>query len=70
MLIYIFCFYPRLEGEITSISDSFTSNFFSGNMVIAVLFHIGVILVDRYIYLECTSNIISVDSGSSNEDNK
>ena len=60
ILIYIFCFYPRLEGDATDISDSFTSNYFSGRMVIAMLFHIGVILLDRYIYLECTSSIVAV----------
>ena len=59
ILIYLFCFFTKLDGEANNITQSFSSNFFSGNMVIAVLFHIVIIFIDRYLYLEGTSKAVS-----------
>lgn len=55
ILIYIFCFYTKINKESQDIATSFRANSFSGSMVVAILTHIFIMLFDRYLYVERTT---------------
>lgn len=58
ILIFIMCFYTKMDGEYTNISDSFTSSTFSGYLVLAILVHILIMIADKYLYLARSSSAI------------
>lgn len=71
ILIYIFCFYTKMNKESQDIATSFRANSFSGSMVIAILIQIFIMMFDRYLYVERTTiDVIHVQnftrSGSTN----
>jgi hypothetical protein len=71
ILIYIFCFYTKMNKESQDIATSFRANSFSGSMVIAILIQIFIMMFDRYLYVERTTvDVIHVQnftrSGSAN----
>ena len=52
ILVFLIPFFTRMEKAYTSDStDDFTTNQFSGTMVIAVFIQIGIIICDRFLYL-------------------
>jgi len=52
IIIYLIPFFTRIErAYINKTSDDFTTNQFSGTMVIAVFIQITIIIIDRYLYL-------------------
>ncbi|CAG9318296.1 PIEZO2_5 [Blepharisma stoltei] len=62
ILIYLFCFFSKMSGDSQNISNSFQANQFPGHMVIALIFHIFVMLMERYLYLERTSQTAQLES--------
>mmetsp|Transcript_10701 Transcript_10701/g.20818 ORF Transcript_10701/g.20818 Transcript_10701/m.20818 type:complete len:2184 (+) Transcript_10701:50-6601(+) len=59
MLVFLFCFYTKMNGQDTNISSSFSMNQFSGEMAVAIVFHVTIMLFERYLYLSCTSSEVS-----------
>ena len=55
ILVVIFCAFTGMDGEQQDIAQSFTANQFSGEMVVAIMCQICLILIDRYLYLMATS---------------
>jgi hypothetical protein len=51
ILIFILCFYTKMDGEYRDISDSFTSSTFPGYLVLAILVHLIIMIADKYLYL-------------------
>ena len=61
-LVVIFCAFTGMDGEQQDITQSFSANQFSGEMVVAIMCQIGLILIDRYLYLTATSqSLMRVD---------
>ena len=61
-LVVIFCAFTGMDGEQQDIAQSFSANQFSGEMVVAIMCQIGLILLDRYLYLTATSqSLMRVD---------
>jgi hypothetical protein len=51
MCIYIIIFYPNMDADkSTNIVNQLSKNQFSGEMVIALIFQIVIMIIDRYIY--------------------
>jgi hypothetical protein len=66
ILIFLIPFYTGIDKDYTNdSSDDFTTNQFSGTMVIAVFIQIAIIIGDRYFYLSRSS--LTIDSNELNE---
>lgn len=49
-----------MDGEYNNSTDSFVSSTFSGYMVITLVFHLFIMLLDKYFYLSRSSSAISL----------
>ena len=65
ILIYIFAFFSQIDGESKDISEALQSNQFSGRMVLALIIQIFIILLERYFYLERTSQAVRLATSPS-----
>lgn len=68
ILVFLLCFYTKMDGEYREISSAFAASTFSGYMVIAVAFHIFIMMLDKYFYLSRSSSAFSkiVESSDTN----
>ena len=55
ILIYLFFFFNKLDGQSEDISQSLIANQFQGRMVISVVIVVILIIFDRYVYIQHTS---------------
>lgn len=67
ILVFLLCFYTKMDGEYREISSAFAASTFSGYMVIAVACHIIIMMLDKYFYLSRSSSAFSkiVESANS-----
>lgn len=56
ILVYIFFFFSKLDGNSINIEQSFRNNQFQGRMVSAVFVQMGLIIIDRYFYIKQTTD--------------
>ena len=55
ILIYLFIFFAKIDGNTDDIATAIRSNQFQGRMVISIFIVVLLILLDRYLYLMHTS---------------
>ncbi|CAG9310076.1 PIEZO2_1 [Blepharisma stoltei] len=60
ILFYLICFFGNMDGTNANISKAFKANQFQGRMVVALIFHVTLILLERYLYLERTSQALKL----------
>lgn len=56
ILVYIFFFFSKLDGNSINIQQSFRNNQFQGRMVSAVIVQMALTLIDRYFYIKQTTD--------------
>lgn len=54
LFIYLMFLFPQMDGNHRTNSNVFQTNSFPGRMVIALLFHLFVMILDRFLYLKST----------------
>ena len=73
ILIYIFCFFTRMDGNSQDISQAIRSNQFQGRMVVSLIVQVGIIIIERYFYVNRSSQALKdaqEDEANQNESNK
>jgi Piezo non-specific cation channel, R-Ras-binding domain len=58
ILVYIFCFFTRMDGNSLDISQAIRSNQFQGRMVVSLIVQIALIIIERYFYVNRTSQAL------------
>ncbi|CAG9311917.1 PIEZO2_2 [Blepharisma stoltei] len=60
IFIYLLFFFSKMDWNYSSASNVFVTNSFPGRMVVALLFHLFIMLLDRFLYLKSTKKEVEI----------